>query len=109
MRYVSADSMEIIPGKTVPAVNTEQGLLPVLIVPGTAVGTYTDTHTYTDIFVVQTDTLEMPYLGNPLPSVLRIPIGTDGTLRELVIPFAMYGLACLAPQYLGRVQLETAA
>jgi len=111
VRYVDDKTSEIIPGHTVRMISTDQGLIPVLVVPGGALGTYVGagSHTYSDIIGVDTDTLEMPYLGNPTPSVLRIPIGTDGSLRELVIPFAMFGLACLAPQYMFRVGLETAA
>jgi hypothetical protein len=107
VRYVKSDQLEIIPGLTVSAISTPEGLLPVLPVPGNSIGTWTSSgHTYTDIFILSTETLEMPYLGSPSPTVLRIPIGTDGTLRELAIPFAMFGLACLAPQYLGRVSLQ---
>lgn len=109
VRYVKDDQMTITPGLTVRAISTDQGLIPVLVVPGDSIGSWVDTHTYTDIIGIDTDTIVMPYLGNPEPSVLRIPIGTDGTLRELVIPFAMYGLACMAPQYMFRVALETTA
>ena len=111
VRWVNADAdHEIIPGFSVRAISTDQGLVPVLVVPGNAIGTWIDgsSHTYQDIIGVWTETLMMPYLGNPLPSVLRIPIGTDGTLRELAIPFAMFGLAVMAPQYAFRVSLKTA-
>jgi hypothetical protein len=111
VRWVNADAdHEIIPGLSVRAISTDQGLVPVLVVPGNAIGTWLDnsSNVYQDIIAVDTETLKMPYLGNPLPSVLRIPIGTDGTLRELAIPFAMYGLACMAPQYMGRVSLKIA-
>lgn len=109
VRYVKEDKQEIIPGLTVRAISTDQGVIPVLVVPGNAIGSWLSTHTYQDIIGVWTETIEMPYLGNPTPSVLRIPIGVDGTLREVAIPFAMFGLACLAPQYMFRVSLETAA
>lgn len=109
VRYVKGDTQEITPGLTVRMISTDQGLIPVLVVPGNSIGSWINTHTYTDIIGIDTDTIVMPYLGNPEPSVLRIPIGTDGTLRELAIPFAMYGLACMAPQYMFRVALETAA
>ena len=110
IRYVKDGTYDIAPGLSVRAISTDQGEIPVLVVPGQAIGTYTlsGSDSYTDIFALWTDTLQLPYLGAPEPTVLRIPIGTDGTLRELAIPFIMLGFACLAPQYLGRVQLRTA-
>lgn len=111
VRWVNADAdHEIIPGLSVRAISTDQGLVPVLVVPGNSIGTWLDgdENVYQDIIGVWTETLRMPYLGNPLPSVLRIPIGVDGTLRELAIPFAMFGLACMAPQYMFRVSLKIA-
>lgn len=108
VRYFNDARVEIRPGHSVRMVSTDSGDLPVLVVPGTmGVGKWaTGGHTYVDMFIMQTETFEMPYLGAPEPTVIRIPIGTDGTLRELAIPYAMYGLACLAPQYLGRVSFE---
>jgi hypothetical protein len=113
-RYLKeATRMEIAPGMTVRAISTDAGDLPVVIVPGSTgvgLGSWVDgsTFTYVDLFIVQTDTLEIPYLGAPEPTVLRIPIGTDGQLRELAIPFVLLGLAAKAPQYLGRVSMRTA-
>jgi hypothetical protein len=109
VRYMD-NRLEITPGRTVRVVSTDAGDLPVLIVPGfPGLGSYTVSgSTFQDMYVLQLETLEIPYLGAPEPTVLRIPIGVDGTLRELAIPFALYGLACKAPQYLGRVVLQTA-
>lgn len=108
VRYFDQRTLEITPGRSVRMVSTDAGDLPVLVVPGApGIGSWeSGGHTYQDIFVLQTETLEMPYLGAPEPTVLRIPLGVDGSVRELAIPFAMYGLACKAPQYLGRVSLK---
>ncbi len=102
--------LEIVPGFSVRVIDTDQGEIPVMVVPGNSVGSYTTngTNEFVDMLGVWTEAMEMPYLGNPEPSVLRIPTGVDGTLRELAIPFAMYGLAYMAPQYMFRVQLQTA-
>jgi hypothetical protein len=116
VRYFDQSLTEITPGRSVRRVSTDSGDLPVLVVPGGSgsfgslgIGTWTSAGaTYQDIFVVQTDTLEIPYLGAPEPTVIRIPLAVDGTLRELAIPFALYGLAAKAPQYLGRVSLRIA-
>lgn len=108
--YVGEKRAEVVPGFSVRLIDTDQGEIPVMVVPGNAIGSYTTngTNEFVDMFGVWTEVMEMPYLGNPEPSVLRIPTGTDGTLRELAIPFAMYGLAYMAPQYMFRVQLQTA-
>ena len=110
VRYLMEPSRhEITPGLTVRAISTDHGELPVVIVPGNFLGTWTNgSNTFQDVFILQTETLEIPYLGAPEPTVLRIPIGTDGSLRELAIPFVLLGLAALAPQYLGRVSLTIA-
>lgn len=110
VRYFQDTKVEITPGRSVRMVSTDAGDLPVLSVPGTmGVGKWVSGGaTYIDIFVMQTETFEIPYLGAPEPTIIRIPIGTDAVLRELAIPYAMYGLACYAPQFLGRVSLRIA-
>ncbi len=110
VRYLATPTMhEIRPGYSVRAISTDEGELPVLKVPGDHMGTWTDgTHTYSDIDVLSTETLSLPYLGAPEPTILKIPIGTDGQLRELAIPFIMLGFACMVPQFNGRVSLMIA-
>jgi hypothetical protein len=111
VRYLAQPSVhQLTPGMSVRAVSTDSGELPVVVVPGNSMGTWISSApaTYVDMFVLQTDTLQLPYLGAPEPTVLRIPIGTDGQLRELAIPFVMLGFAALAPQFLGRVSCQIA-
>lgn len=111
VRYIKEPArQQITPGLNVRAVSTAAGELPVVLVPGNAVGTWVDATpaTYADIFILQTDTLEIPYLGAPEPTIIRIPIGVSGQLSELAIPFVLLGLAVKAPQYLGRVSLRIA-
>lgn len=106
VRYIKeASRQQITPGLNVRAVSTAAGELPVLMVPGNHIGTWVDGTgaIYSDIFICQTETLEIPYLGAPEPTIIRIPIGVNGQLSELAIPFVLLGLACKAPQYLGRV------
>lgn len=107
VRYIKeAETMDLTPGLRVKAVETDQGLLPVLPVPGNQIGTWTDGYaTYTDIYIVWTEKLELPYLGAPEPTIISVPIGTDGQLRELKIPYLMIGFANTTPIYLGRVSL----
>jgi hypothetical protein len=110
VRYLkTSEKIAITPGLTVPGVEVDQGVVPVLPVPGPAIGTWTNgTNTFVDIYLVWTETLELPYLGAPEPTIVRIPMGTDGTLRELAIPFVLLGFAAKAPQYLGRISLMVA-
>jgi len=111
VRYIGEPNFhQITPGLRVRAISTDQGELPVVAVPGAALGTWINStpSTYVDIFVLQTETLSLPYLGAPEPTVLRIPIGSDGQLRELAIPFILIGLAAMVPQYLGRVSCQIA-
>jgi hypothetical protein len=107
-RYVMAPTMhQITPGLSVRAISTDAGEIPVVIIPGNFIGSWgATTPIYQDAFILQTNALEIPYLGAPEPTVLRIPIGTDGSVRELAIPFVLLGLACLAPQYQGRVSAQ---
>jgi hypothetical protein len=113
-RIITPSRHEIVPGFSVQAISTDVGELPVVVVPGgTAaggIGTWVDSNpfTYFDIFILQTNTMEIPYLGAPEATVIRIPIGTDGQLRELAIIYCLLGLAAKAPQYLARVSCRVA-
>ena len=57
---------------------------------------------------VNTEQLFIPYLGNPEPSVIRLPRAVNGSLVDQAVIFGMYGLAAEAPQFLGRVSLRVA-
>lgn len=105
------NTVEVIPGLRVEKIAAGEAELPLLTVPGKAHGTYTTggTTSFLDIFVLDSSTISIPWLGGPSPTVLEIPIGVDGQLRKLFIPFAMYGFACHVPQYLARVQLKLSA
>ena len=46
-----------------------------------------------DIYVLDENTVTLPYLGSPGPTVLEIPIGISGQLTHLYIIFLMNGLA----------------
>jgi hypothetical protein len=105
-RYNKVEDMQITPGLRVKAIETDQGLCPILPIPGTGMGTWTDgVHTYQDIFVLVSETFEIPYIGAPEPAVIRVPLGTNG-LNEVAIPFALLGFNSNAPQWVGRVTLK---
>lgn len=109
VRFDTSNTTEVIPGVRVPKIAAGEAEMPVVVIPGGAVGTYViGTATYVDLYVVDSSTLALAYLGGPTPTVLEIPIGTDGTLRKLYIPFMMAGLVCHVPMWMARVQMQIA-
>jgi hypothetical protein len=109
VRIVITGGMSQLPGiPPVQMVSTNQGDLPLFVIPGYHLGSYVSGgNTFQDIFVLNSEDLEMPYLGNPEPSVLTIPMGVNGQLVQMAIVYCMYGLVSLAPSLnLGRVQLK---
>lgn len=102
---------EIRPGLSLSTVELGWGAVPIYDLPGDAIGTYSVdsggyTSTYVDIYLGVSNTISIPWLGGPTPVVLEIPIGADGTLRKLRIPFLMVGMAFHTPAALARVQLK---
>jgi hypothetical protein len=96
------DEVEFIPGVQVPAVMTSLGKLPIVGVPGDAIGTYSSTvftggtKTVADLYMINEQELQIPYLGSPGPSVIEIPPGVSGQLSRLYIVWGMFGLALLS-------------
>jgi hypothetical protein len=92
------DRTEVVPGVMVPSVATSVGILPILSVPGDSIGTYTATSTFdgntvADTYVINEQTIALPYLGSPGPSIIEIPPGVSGQLTRLYIVWALMGLA----------------
>jgi hypothetical protein len=103
-----ANTVEVVPGLTVPKVVAGESELPIITVPGDSIGTIlAGGHTYQDMYVLDSNMLAWAYLGGPGPTTLEIPVGTDGTLRKLYIPFMMGGLVQFAPLFMARAQLQT--
>jgi hypothetical protein len=103
----SMEQLEVIPGVMVPAIVAGDNLMPIMGIPGDSVGTYTISgHSYADIYVFDSEEVQWAWLGGPGPTVLTIPTGTDGTLRELYIPFMMGGFVPVVPQFLARVSVK---
>ncbi len=90
------DQTEFIPGVEVPAIMTSVGRMPVVGVPGDAIGHYTSTadssRDVADMYMVNEQYLAVPYLGSPGPSVIEIPPGVSGQLTRLYIVWGMFGL-----------------
>ncbi len=105
-RHVDATT-EIRPGLRLSTVELGWGEVPIYDLPGDAVGTIASGgNTFFDIYLGISNTISWPWLGGPTPVVLEIPIGADGTLRKLYIPFLMVGMAFHTPGALARVQVQ---
>lgn len=96
----TVDETEFVPGVQVPAVMTSAGKIPLLAIPGDAIGTYAAStfsgKTVADIYLMNDQHLQIPYLGTPGPSVIEIPPGVSGQLSRLYIVWGMFGLAPLS-------------
>lgn len=84
---------------------TAAGELPFLSIPGDGIGTYTLTGTREDIYVLDEDTLSVPWLGSDSITTLEIPVGVAGALTRLYIMFIMTGLAVKAPLFNAKVRV----
>lgn len=94
------ETTEFIPGVEVPAVMTSRGRLPIVGIPGDAIGHYTSSadsgHDVADVYLINEQELNIPYLGSPGPSVIEIPPGVSGQLSRLYIVWGMFGLALMS-------------
>ncbi len=96
----SVDRTEFVPGLQVPAIATSVGLLPIVGVPGDSIGHYTTTagtfsggKDVADLYILNEQSIALPYLGSPGPSILEIPPGVSGQLTRLFIIYLFNGLA----------------
>jgi hypothetical protein len=111
-RIVVPNIVNIGVGVTAAEINTIAGAVPFAIVPGDSIGNYTAT-TYSsnnvrDLYLLDEQTITLPYLGTDGPTVLDIPIGISGQLTHLFIIFGMWGLAVKAPQFSNKVRVKVA-
>lgn len=110
IRYVS-NLVNVSPGVNTNAVNTIFGDLPLIPVPGTAIGTYAPDASGGDVrdaYILDESSITMPYLGSEGLTVLEIPVGVSGQLVRLFIVFMMIGLAVRAPSYSNKLRVRTA-
>jgi len=107
----TVDRTEFIPGVMVPAVMTAGGEMPILGVPGDAIGTYTSTadssRTVADMYMVNEQFLQIPYLGDANPMVIEIPPGVSGQLTRLWIVAGLWGLALISNLHSVKLRAET--
>jgi len=112
-RIVVMNGEDITAGLGVTAVKTNAGTVPLYTVRGGAVSSYTATGTYSgntvrDLYILDENSISIPYLGAAGPTVLEIPIGVTGQLTHLFIIFFMGGLAVKAPTWNNKVRVKAA-
>jgi hypothetical protein len=108
LRFVKPQSVEVIPGVHAPQIETPVGLLPIIMAPGQPMGTYNrtaDAKLVDDIYVVDESGLAIVWLGSESLTVLEIPIGVNGQLSALFIPFLMYGLEIANPLFDAKIRV----
>ena len=109
VRY-QQDLVEVAVGVQANAVNTVFGPLPLIAVPGNSIGLYTHStwgaNNAADIYIVDENTLSMPFLGSAGPTVIEIPMGVGGQLTRLFIVFGMWGLALKATAFSNKVRVR---
>ena len=95
-----------VQGLTPGSILTAAGELPIIVVPGGAIGTYTLVSAgREDIYILDEDTISVPYLGSDSITTLEIPVGVAGALTRLYIMFVMTGLAVKAPLFNAKVRV----
>ena len=114
VRYMNSFT-NVTPGVLTNAVNTILGPLPLIVIPGDSIGTYTTTNsdgsfnggeTVADIYILDETTISLPYLGSEGVTVLDIPIGISGQLTHLYIMFGMWGLVVKALPFSNKVRIS---
>lgn len=106
-RWYTDNTTEVVAGVTVNRIQAAAGMLDILPVPGTTIGTYTSpttSQTVEDIYVLDSKKVWLRWLYADNFTVLEIPSGVDSQLSSRYIVFGMYGLEVAAPLYAGKVR-----
>jgi hypothetical protein len=112
VRIDARDAGGVSLGVVVDAINTVAGRLPLVIVPGDSIGSYTPaqgayngTTVVEDIYVLNERVLDFAFLGAPNMVTIDIPVGVDGTLGHNYLLFGMFGLVARAASFCGKVRI----
>jgi hypothetical protein len=106
IRYMN-QFVDVAVGVQTNAVNTVFGPLPLAVVPGDSIGTYTrSASSRRDMYILDESSISLPYLGSEGPTVLEIPPGVAGQLTRLFIIFGMWGLAVRAVPFSNKVRVK---
>lgn len=96
-------------GAVVNTTNTVFGEMPLTIVPGDSIGHYNADvggDDVSDIYLLDEDSISLPYLGSDGVTVLDIPIGVGGQLVHQYVLFGMWGLAVKVPTFNNKVRVS---
>ena len=113
--FFGDQKVEVIPNVFVPGFTVGNGeTLPYMNIPGFSVNGVNnagysinaDGHVYIDMYVADSSMLSIPWLGSPSPTLIEVPLASDGTLRKLTIPYWMASLEVAVPMFLGKVRLK---
>lgn len=112
VRILASQQANMGVGVMAERVNTIAGPIPWAIVPGDSISSYTastySSNTVRDVYVLDEDSLSLPFLGTPGPTVLEIPIGISGQLTHLYIVFLMNGLALKVLPWHNKMRVKVA-
>lgn len=112
VRILASQQTNMGVGVMAERVNTIAGPVPWAIVPGDSISSYTSTNygsnTVRDVYVLDEDSLSLPFLGTPGPTVLEIPVGISGQLTHLYIVFLMNGLALKVLPWHNKLRVKVA-
>jgi hypothetical protein len=101
------DTVEVVPGVQVNQFAWANGIAKVLAVPGFSFGSYTSPLSgapVEDVYFLQSDEIEIPWLYNEGITVLELPAALDYTLSQRYVIFQMLSLAVKAPLWMGKVR-----
>ncbi len=101
------DVVEVVPGVQVNQFAWANGIAKVLAVPGFSFGSYTSPLSgapVEDVYLLQSDEIEIPWLYNEGITVLELPAALDYTLSQRYVIFSMLSLAIKAPLWMGKVR-----
>lgn len=101
------DKEVVSAGLTVNQLMAANGLLDIVPVPGTTMGSYTSPTTgatVEDIYALDSATICLRWLYADNFTVLEIPSGVDSQLSSRYIVFCMYGLEVAAPLWCGKAR-----
>lgn len=108
VRYVTTGGVNV--GMMVNGVNTPFGDLPLNVIPGDSIGSYTySAKSHSDLYLLDMETLSIPYLGTEGVTVLDIPTGIGGQLTHQFIMFGMWGFAVKVETFNGKVRVQLVA
>lgn len=101
------DMVEIIPGVRCNQIAWANGLITVVPVPGSSIGTYlrtSDSANVEDVYLLDESAIFLRWLYSESFTVLQIPSGVDAQLSNRFIIFGMFGLEQAAPLFCAKVR-----